>query len=91
MALAFDSLRGAETSGSSPRLLRRLQFLTLFATALRALDFAKLPMLQEAQANKFDLWKEDKAGTSVILATLLRQSRITKNGAWREHYKQGGR
>jgi hypothetical protein len=29
-------------------------------------------MLQEAQAKKFDLRKEGKAGTSVILATLLR-------------------
>jgi len=47
-------------------------------------------MLQEAQAEKFDLWKEGKAGTSVILATLLRQPRVTKNGAWREHCKQGG-
>jgi hypothetical protein len=38
-------------------------------------------MLQEAQAEKFDLRKEGKAGTFVILATLLRQPRITKNGA----------
>lgn len=55
MALAFDSLRGAETSGSSLSLLRRLHFLTLFATALRALHFATLIMLQEAQAEKLDL------------------------------------
>ena len=40
--------------------------------------------MQEAQAEKFDLWKEGKAGTSVIMATLLRQACITKNGAWRD-------